>query len=441
LSKIGEMADVAPLDPLRYDPAMFADVVAPPYDVIDQAMREELARRHPHNVVHLDLPEGDGDEKYEHARRLLLEWQASGVLRRDGKPSFWRYAQTFEPPGGGPRHTRKGFFALVRAVPYESRVILPHERTLTGPKIDRLKLSRATRATLSPGFMLYSDPEHRLDADLDSGEPFATFTTDDGIVHQLSRVSRATSVVRIANALVDASLLIADGHHRYETSLALGEEIEREAARAGERVRDRGEHRYFPVLLANGDDPSLVVFPTHRLIHSLPAFDFGELLVKAETLFAVTPASGGPDDLRAVLAKAPRASLLAAAPDGRAALLVPKGNLDLGAHPVLGKRPSVLRHTGVALLHDGLLEAVLGISAEAQAAKTNIRYLQETASGVAALARGEGQVLFLMKGTPVSIVRAVAEAGEVMPQKSTFFHPKVPTGLLFHTLDPTRSVG
>ena len=433
------MADVAPLDPLRYDPKILAEVVAPPYDVIDAELRQRLAARHPNNVVHLDLPQGEGDEKYENARRLFAEWQRDGVLVRDGKPSFWRYSQSFDPPGGGPRHTRRGFLALVKTVPYSARVILPHERTLTGPKLDRQKLSRATRATLSPGFMLYSDPDHVLDADLDTGEPFARFETDDGIVHELTRVHKATSVVRIANALADASLLIADGHHRYETALALGDEIEAEALSRGQKPHPRGEHRYFPVLLANGDDPNLVVFPTHRLIHSLPRFDFGELLVKAEALYAVTPASGAPEDLAEVLARAPRASLCVVAPDGRAALLVPKWDVDLGAHPVLGKRPAVLRNTGVALLHDGLLEAVLGISPEAQAAKTNIRYLQDIPSAISALAR-DGQVLFLMKGTPVAIVRAVAEAGEVMPQKSTFFHPKVPTGLLFHSLDPTRSV-
>ena len=434
------MADVAPLDPLRYDPLLLARVVAPPYDVVDAELRHVLAARDPHNAVHIDLPEGEGDAKYTRARDLMSEWQRSGVLVRDGHPAFWRYAQTFDPPGGGERIIRRGFFALVRVCSYSERVVLPHERTLTGPKRDRLELSRATGATLSPGFMLYSDPHRRLDADLDSGEPFAQLDTDDGVHHQLWRVNRATSVVRIANALADSALLIADGHHRYETALLRSEEIDAELAARGRSAKERAEHHYFPVLLANGDDPGLVVFPTHRLVHSLAHFDFAELSVRAEDLFAVTPASGGIGDILAALARAPETALAALAPDGRALLLVPRSDVQLSAHPVLGRRPAVLQHTAVALLHDGILEHVLGISPEAQAAKTNIKYLQDARAGVGLLERGEGQALFLMKGTPVSVVRAVAEAGEVMPQKSTYFYPKVPTGLFFHTLDPTRSV-
>jgi uncharacterized protein (DUF1015 family) len=434
------MADVAPLAPLHYDPALYAQVVAPPYDVVDAELRRKLAERHPNNVVHVDLPEGDGDAKYQNARRLMSDWQAQGVLRRDAQPAFWRYAQTFDPPGGGRRITRRGFFALVRTVPYARRIILPHERTLTGPKRDRLELSRATEATLSPGFMLYSDPERRLDVDLDSGTPFAHFTTDDGIEHQLWHVADAGAVARIAHALAGASLLIADGHHRYETALLRSEEIDEALVRQGGRVDERAEHHFFPVLLANGDDPGLVVFPTHRLIHSLARADFSELVTRAQELFAVTPASGGVDDVLGALARAPETALAVLAPDGRAALLVLRGDVDLAAHPVLGKRPSVLQHTAVALLHDGVIEHLLGVSPEAQAAKTNIKYLQDARAGVAELAAGRGQLLFLMKGTPIGVVRAVADAGEVMPQKSTFFYPKVPTGLFFHTLDPTRSV-
>ncbi len=200
------MADVAPLDPLRYDPALYAQVVAPPYDVIDAELRSRLGDKSEHNVVHLDLPEGDGDERYENAKRVFARWRSEGVLRREGPPAFWRFAQTFDPPGGGERLTRRGFFALVRAVPFSDGVVMPHERTLTGPKLDRLKLSRATRATLSPQFMLYSDPEHALEADLDGGQALADFTTDDGVRHQLWLVSDSAAVQRIRTTLASARL-------------------------------------------------------------------------------------------------------------------------------------------------------------------------------------------------------------------------------------------
>src|SRR5689334_20494703 len=261
------MADIAPLRPLRYAPSALERVVAPPYDVIDASMRARLGARDPHNVVHIDLPEGEGDARYARAKELFQKWQDEGVLVRDETPSYFRYSQTFEPPGGGSRLTRKGFFALVRAVPYSARVVLPHERTLTGPKQDRIMLSRTTRATLSPQFMLYSDPKRSLDSELDSGEPFAEFSTDDGVLHRLSRVSSPERVRAITQALSSGTLLIADGHHRYETAVALGAEFD-EAARAGGRsVSPRAEHLYTFAFLANGDDPSLVVFATHRLIH------------------------------------------------------------------------------------------------------------------------------------------------------------------------------
>lgn len=435
------MLDIAPLKPLRYAPSALERVVAPPYDVIDAAMRARLGARDPHNVVHIDLPEGEGDARYTHARELFQRWQDEGVLVRDETPSYFRYAQTFEPPGGGERLTRKGFFALVKAVPYSARAVLPHERTLTGPKLDRIALSRTTRATLSPQFMLYSDPSRRLDVELDSGEPLAEFSTDDGIAHRLSRISDPARVRFITEALSSGTLLIADGHHRYETAVALAAEFDQAARGSGRPVSPRAEYLYTFAFLANGDDPSLVVFATHRLIHSLASFDFGALLDKAKGLFDVSPVSGGLDAARRALEITEQSAVCAVAPGGKAALLVLRNDADLGKHPVLGKRPQVLRGTAVTLLHDGILEHLLGITPEAQAAKTNIRYLQDPRDGVRALDAGEGQVLFLMNPTKVSTVRSVAEAGEVMPQKSTFFYPKVPSGLFFHTLLAEREVG
>jgi uncharacterized protein (DUF1015 family) len=428
------MADVAPLDPLSYDPAILPEVIAPPYDVIDPELRQRLAARHAHNVVHLDLPEGDGDERYENARRLFHDWQKGGVLSRHGTPGFLRYAQSFEPPGGGARVTRKGFFALVRATPYSEGHVLPHERTLTGPKLDRRKLAMATRATLSPQFMLYSDPEAELESDLDSGEPVAELTSDDGVEHRLWRVSTPAAIARIQAAFQPLRLLLADGHHRYETSVSVAEELDHEARAGSGVVAARGEHLYTPVFLANGDDPGLLVFPTHRLVHSLADADFDRLLSRVAPLFQVTRCS------EAELASAPERALGVAAAGGRCALFTPRTDVDLSQHAVLSKRPAIVRETMIAMLHDAILEDVLGISAEAQAQKTNIRYLQNVRDGIGALERGEGQFLFVCKATPVAVIRAVAEAGEVMPQKSTFFHPKVPTGLLFHTLDPSRAV-
>ena len=434
------MADIAPLWPLRYDAALLPEVVAPPYDAIDPKLRRELGQRHPHNVVHIDLPEGEGDRKYERAQGLFAEWQEMGVVVRDEAPAYWRYAQTYIPPLGVAPITRKGFLALVRAVPFSERVVLPHRRTLSRSNSCRMQLARATRAALSPQFMLYSDPDCRLDNLLDGGEAFADFQTVDGIRHQLWRVTAPATMAAITAAMANRNLLIADGHHGYETALAIGDEFESEA-----RIRElptslRSEHRYTYALLANGDAPELVVHPTHRLVHSLPKFNWKELVTQARVLFDVTLMTADAKALAARLAAESRPAIGAMIKGGTAALLVLRPDADLVGHPVLGLRHAVLHDSSAVLLHDGLLEYVLGITPEAQATEANLAYMQDASYGAALLESAVGQVLFLLNGTTIAAIQRVADAGEVMPPKSTFFYPKVPTGLCFHTLYPDRLI-
>ena len=436
------MAEIAPLTPLRYDPDKLpgglASVVAPPYDVINAAQRAELAARDPHNVVRLILPEGEGEARYANAAALLAGFRASKVLVRDPEPAYYRYDQTFTPPGDGQARpiTRRGFLALVKVVPFSARIVLPHERTLSGPKEDRLKLFRATQTNLSPGFMLYRDPANALRAPLQAARPIAEFRTQDGIQHALAKVSDAEAVRAITAQIAASSLLIADGHHRYETALRYAGEVDAPSPRS--------ESKYFMTFLVNGDDPELVVFPTHRFVHSLPSFSVNELLALARETFEVRLLAPGASagaitqELRAAGAKGP--ALAAAAATGEVAILALRKDVDLARHPTLGQVPAVLRRTDVALLHAGILEHLLGITREAQAARTNLLYPQDTAGALGDLRAGKGQVLFVMNATPVAHVREVAEAGEVMPQKSTFFYPKVLTGLAIHTLEKDRLV-
>jgi uncharacterized protein (DUF1015 family) len=439
------MAEIAPLTPLRYDASRLtgglASVVAPPYDVISTEDRAVLAARDPHNIVRLILPDGDGDAKYRHAGELFAEWQNAGILMRDSVAGFYRYDQSFVPPGSAPGTrslSRRGFLALVRLVPFSDRVVLPHERTLSGPKEDRLKLFRATRANLSPGFMLYSDARGALNGPLDRAEPIADFTTSDGVGHKLAKVRDPDAIRAIVDGVSRSTLLIADGHHRYETALRYSREVAAGPAQA------RGEHLYFMTFLANGDDPNLVVFPTHRHVHSLPHFSFDELLRGARPHFTVQelePGSSANDILDALRRAAVGGpSVAAAVADSRVALLTLRWGPGLPAHPMLADKPLVLRDADVTVLHAGILEHILKVTPEAQAAKTNLWYPQDAAAALETLRHGRGQVLFLMNPTPVEQVRRVAEAGEVMPQKSTFFYPKVMTGLAVHTLDPARSV-
>ena len=443
-----DVTQLAPLLPLRYDLSRLpeseglASVVAPPYDVISPEGRAELAARDPHNVVRLILPEGEMDAKYTHAAELLKAWRSEGVLVRDLEPAFYGYEQSFTRPGSkdGARSIRRGFLGLVRLASYAEKTVLPHERTLSGPKEDRLKLFRATRTNLSPGFLLYSDPQKALDAPIASGTALADFRTPDGVTHKLTKISSPEAIRTIAEVASRAPLLIADGHHRYETALRMRDEIEAELVAKGkapppDAPASEAPHRFFMVFFANGDDPGLQVYPTHRHVHDAPGCTFDVLLEQATKLFDVTNLSGDADSFLSALAKPQRASFVACAKDGRAALLTLKENADLASHPILGKQIPELRATDVAILHAAILEEIWGISKEAQAAKTNLWYPQDANAALADLRSGKGDCLFLMNATPPSVVRKVAEAGEVMPQKSTFFYPKVATGLTIHLLD------
>jgi uncharacterized protein (DUF1015 family) len=448
------MADIAPLTPLRYDldrlRGGLASVIAPPYDVISPEERKALAARDPHNIVRLILPQApdgstEGDAKYANAASILSSWIAEGVLVRDPEPGFYRYDQKFVPPGGASAPlTRRGFLALVRLAPFSDRVVLPHERTLSGPKEDRLKLFRATKTNLSPGFMLYRDPEGQLNAPLASATTLAEFTTPDGIAHTLAKVRAPEAIRAIVAGVARSQLLIADGHHRYETAVRYSEETTAAHAHLAQGASAGAEHRYFMTFLVNGDDPNLVVFPTHRHVHSLQSFSYDDLEARAKAFFRVRALPAGCD--RQVIVDAVRQagqsgpSVVAAGSDGRAMVLTLRDDVDLGGHPTLGRVAPVLRKTDVAILHSGVLEDILGISPAAQAAKTNLWYPQDAGAALGEVRSGRGNVLFVMNATPVAQVREAAEAGEVMPQKSTFFYPKVPTGLAIHTLDPERAV-
>lgn len=439
------MTLLAPLSPLRYDLSRLGGdlgkVVAPPYDVIGPEERAALAARDPHNIVRLILPEGEMDAKYTHAAELLRAWRAEGVLVKDDEPAFYRYEQSFTEPGSttGARATRKGFLGLVRLATYAEKKVLPHERTLSGPKEDRYKLFKATRTNLSPGFMLYADPARALDAALDTATTLAELDTGDGVTHKLGKVASPDAIRAIMEGASKAALLIADGHHRYETALRVRDDIEAELAAKGKATPadappSVAPHRFFMVFFANGDDPGLRVYPTHRHLHDVAGFSFDALLDQAKSLFDLTPLTGSADELTATLKKATGPAFVACAPDGRTVLVALKKDADLASHPVVGKEVEALRTTDVAVLHGVILEAMCGVTKEAQAAKTNLWYPQNATAALAELRAGKGNALFLMNATPPNVVRKVAEAGEVMPQKSTFFYPKVATGLAIHLL-------
>jgi uncharacterized protein (DUF1015 family) len=440
------MAEIAPFRGILYDTSKVeaSRVLSPPYDVIDQEERQALMASDPHNSVRLILPEGDGDAKYPEAARVLDSWLTEGVLRRDQRPALYRYHQVFTSAElGGRSVVRRGFIAAVRLHRFDERVVLPHERTLSGPKVDRLKLMDATGAHFSQIFTLYSDPAGETDrafARAEKQQPTLDGTTADGTRHVVWRVDDAETIGRVARALAPRKLYIADGHHRYETMLALRDRMRE---RAGGELDSRSTAEFGTLFLCNMNDPGLVVLPIHRLVFGLADFQADAFLQKVQTWFEATPLAGAARDaaaVRSALADAShhRPSFVAAFPGRDPVLLSLRNDMSPDKAGVRGA-PAV-SGLDVSVLHGVVLEQALGIDRAAQEAQTHIEYVKDTAKALAKAAAGEGQVAFLMHATRVEQVKAVADASEFMPQKSTFFYPKIASGVVINPIRPDETL-
>jgi uncharacterized protein (DUF1015 family) len=416
------VAEVIPLQAVHYDlgEVAIADVVAPPYDVIDDAQRAELAGRSPYNVVELDLPrDPGGGDPYEHAAELLGRWTDEGVLARDSEPTIWALEQDYSAPDGS-RLTRRGFLARVKLAPY-GEGIRPHERTQPGPKEDRLRLTRATRHNLSPIFALHpGDAWQHLESSVGGG-PLGEVTDGDETTHRVWRIGDPEVHEAVSAELADAELLIADGHHRYETSLAYQREVGEGSAAD-----------YVLMALVSLEDPGLTVFPTHRLVSGL-----ADDPARQEAL------GTGLRDLFEV-EEVPTDRLDPAGDEGVGVFGYVDSHfkrayrLRLASNPALDRalagRSEAYRTLDAAILEELVLKEVLGMSAEDIAAKRGIGYTPSIDEALAKLDAGDYQAAFLLRPTPIDQVREVAAAGETMPPKSTYFFPKLLTGLVFNPL-------
>ncbi|MFZ1155479.1 MAG: DUF1015 domain-containing protein [Solirubrobacteraceae bacterium] len=417
------MADIQPLRALHYDMShlgSLSDVTSPPYDVIDAEQREALLERSPFNVAAIDLPKGEPDP-YATAGDLFEAWQLQGVVVRDPEPSLWAHAQTYTGPDGQTR-TRQGFFCRVRIEGYGPGRVRPHERTHPGPKEDRLRLMRATRANLSPIFSLFSDPMGAAWKALEpatEGVPWGEVTDGDGTTHKLWRVSDTKTIAAVQEATRDVELLIADGHHRYETANTYADEL------GGD-----GEHRYVLMCLVALEDPGLTVFPTHRLVRGLDRErqealreslrrDF-EIVEVALEQIAPDPGSG-PLQLGYIDSHHQQAYRLTLKDQAIADAALPGFS-------------EAYRSLDTGVLEALLLKGALALTEEDISHFNGLFYARSTEEAVSLVRCGEYDAAFLMRPTPVSQVRDVAASGENMPPKSTFFYPKLLTGLLFNPL-------
>jgi uncharacterized protein (DUF1015 family) len=417
------MADVQPLQALHYDLAKvgaLGDVAAPPYDVIDPEQRAGLAARSPYNVVRIDLPEGGvgGDDIYANAAATLERWREEGAIVRDAEPALWTLTQDYTGPDGRAL-TRHGVFARVRVEDYGPGRIRPHERTHPGPKEDRLRLTRATKANLSPIFSLYDDPSGAAPKVLQAAQPFGELTDDDGTVSRLGRVSDPATIAAFQEALASAELLIADGHHRYETARVYADEI------GGE-----GEHRYVLMCLVALQDEGLTVFPTHRLIRdTTPQTQeaLGSTLRELFTVEEIDQADLRPPDRDGPLTMGYIDSFLK-----RAFRLTLKDQAI--ADRALAQMPEAYRHLDTAVLEALVLNGPLGLSEDDIAHLKGLGYSRTDDEALQLVLSGRYDAAFFLRSTPVQQVRDIAAVGVNMPPKSTYFFPKVPTGLLFNPL-------
>ena len=455
------MATIFPFRALRYDTGSIAlgDVVTQPYDKITPEMQARYYNASPFNLVRIILGKktGSDDAKnnvYTRAATFFQQWRGDGVLRQDPEPSIYAYSQIFNMPGVEKSVTkeRRGFIALGKIEDYGERIVFRHEQTLAKPKADRLELLRATRAHFGQLFMLYSDPRHELDKLLqDSGnDPDAEVKDEHGVAHRIRRISDRKTLEAIATQMRDKKLIIADGHHRYETALAYRNE-RRElansvAASAGgvsslprkSPVTTTGQnsdvpHEYVMMTFINMHDESLVILPTHRVVHGLPAFQTKTLIDGASKYFEVEKLGTVNSEVAtSVLREAgKKGTALLAITSSEVLLLRRRPGANASALSGFSKRQQQL---DVVQLHKLILEGVLGISEEAIRNQQNISYVRDANEALERVRQG-ANVAFLMNPVRIEQVRDIAFAGEVLPQKSTDFYPKLLSGLTMYALD------
>ncbi|MDI6906097.1 MAG: DUF1015 domain-containing protein [Thermoanaerobacterales bacterium] len=424
------MATIVPLCGLRYNPELIpglAAVVTPPYDVIGPEAQERYYDRSPHNIIRLEYGKtfpGDNEDnnRYTRARDTLAAWQQEGVLLREHRPAIYLYEQEFTVAGRVYR--RRGFFCGVALTPFSEGQVLPHEETLPKAKEDRLNLLRACRANFSPVFGLYTDESMATDRILReaaAAEPDTVFTDEEGHVHRLWVISAPEPINRLVSALRPRRIYIADGHHRYETALAYAQEHP-----------EPGLHHNVLMVLVNLYDPGLVILPTHRLARAVRTCPSPDLLAALAPLFTVESFAGKPAEFFRRLRELGRHSFGLYAGAGNLYYLTLRPGADLRALMPAGRSPA-WQQLDVAILHHLILEPHLGIGAGERARQGGpITYTREEEQALARVDRGEYTHAFFLNPTSVQEMVDVAEAGDRMPQKSTYFYPKLITGLVIN---------
>ncbi len=436
---------IAPFQGLRYAVSgrALSARLAPPYDVIGAAERDRLAARDPLGIVHVILDreqpgDHDGSDRYSRASERLRDWTLSGVLRRDPRPALYGLEQSFVGPDGREK-TRRGVMAAVRLHDLREGVIRAHEGTIPSSVDERLTLLRNVRTDLSPVFGLHDDPRGEVAAALAGSfgrDPVAQASTDDGTGQRLWRIEEPSVIAAVQRVLADRQVLIADGHHRYAAAIAYRDELDR--VKPG--LPADGGHRYTLMCLLAKSDPGLILYPSHRLLRSLGGLTPADLVRRLTPIFEVRDVE---EDVRRPTGRAwafaklsehlgkSSAFLLVTAADKKVRLLTLRDGADLSGLPL--PTNETLRALDAAVLHGVVLEGLLGVPAGARDA---LAFVRDAGDAINRTLGGEYEAAFLLNPTPMWQVQAVADAGLAMPQKSTWFHPKLPSGLVLRPVDP-----
>src|SRR6266850_197823 len=447
------MAQVFPFRAFRYNSQVgpFQNVLTQPYDKISPEMQQKYYDAHPQNLITVEkgkeFPgDGPGNNVYSRAAAAFKEWEEKNVIVQDAAPSFYAYTQEFTVPGTSERRTRRGFIGAGKLEEYSAGVIFRHEHTLSGPKADRLELLRNTRTHTGQLFLLYSDPQKRVDAilsEVESTDAPATEVHDEyGVVHRLWVIAEPQRVAAIQKAMEDQKLVIADGHHRYETALNYRKERPTHAGKIDpDAPSERAMMSFF-----NTRSEGLTILPGHRVAAHVHDFSWSGVRRYLEPWFAAEAFPFSSEEKKAEAQKKFLGKLVSAR-QKRAIGAYPAAEPQKRAFYVLTLREGVnlaqllpnvsplQRELDVVLLHEGILEPALGITPQAVAAEANLTYEREAHAALDAVDSGRAQISFLLNPCDVEQVMKIATSGEVMPQKSTDFYPKLMSGITMYRVD------
>jgi uncharacterized protein (DUF1015 family) len=436
------LADIYPFSGVRYDHQKVGDiarVVSPPYDVISEDDQEALKARSPYNAVHIDLPRVEtsiGSDRYRHAGQLWRQWLGQGVVCAEKQPAFYAYRQTYTVPVSGETRQLLGFIAAVRLVPWSEGVVLPHEHTFAKPKQDRLQLMRATAAQLSPVYGFYSDPTLSVEEAWRprlAVEPQIAVRDDHGNLHEMW-VIQDVEEIKVAQAtLAETRVFIADGHHRYETALTYQKE------RSSQGTDPHAPWNNVMMMLVNIDAGGLTILPTHRVLFGIPPIDIAGWRRALDRFFAVTERRLTEERaITSMVQELVPGQLVVYLGDGQCWLLQCR-DLNILWKNLPSSHSMEWKSLDVSVLHGSILEGMMQLPREALDRQEILRYTRDASEACNAVDSGEGVLAFLLPAPGVEAVGEVALAGDVMPQKSTYFYPKLLTGLVFADLAGSQS--